>query len=79
MSGVVPIIMGENLVHRKIFNHRSYVEALDGSLSLGQLESSIASSQEYIAGCKYEDLFTPQFIEYLSFLRAADFLRYYNE
>ncbi len=72
-SGTVPIIVGDNLIHRKIFNKNCYVE-YDKNLSKKKLTKIVSKCSEFINNSKFKELFTDSYLEYLDFLKKANFL-----
>ena len=72
-SGVVPIVIGENKMHRTVLNPKSYVELNDKTLSREDLNKRVKNCKEFILYASYDDLFAPEFLDYLSFIKEANF------
>lgn len=71
-SGTTPIIIGDNFIHRKIFNKNCYIE-YDNNFSKKELIKIVDNCSEFINNCDYKELFTDLYLEYLDFLRKANF------
>lgn len=73
-SGTVPIILGDNLIHRKIFSKDAYIE-YNKTHSKLELTKLIQDCLVFINNSKYKDLFTNLYLEYMDFLKKANFLK----
>lgn len=78
LAGVVPIIIGENKIHRSVLNPNTYVEVEDKSLSKEDLNREVKNCKEFISESKYEELFTAEFFDYLSFVKEVSFFNRTN-
>ena len=72
-SGVVPIVIGENKMHRTVLNPKSYVELNDKTLSREDLNKRVKIVRSLYYMQAIDDLFAPEFLDYLSFIKEANF------